>query len=97
MYVLGCESRLYRNGCRSFPVQIYGAYRYAKNNVYYGAQSSPTAFSGIYNIVYADETRYSAVALLSFHSEVHGECFRKLAQIRTQHRQSAMAQTRMGS
>lgn len=52
-----------------FQYKIYGAYRYAKNNVYYGAQSSPTAFSGIYNIVYADETKYSAVALLSFHSQ----------------------------
>ena len=28
-----------------FQYKIYGAYRYAKNNVYYGAQSSPTAFS----------------------------------------------------
>ena len=58
-----------------FQYKIYGAYRYMKNRVYYGAQPSVVDFTGMYRttgmyrISYADETRYSAVALLSFQTK----------------------------
>lgn len=51
-----------------FSYQLYGAYRYTKNQFYYETQPIGVGYPGLYMLSYADETRYSAGASLSFHS-----------------------------
>lgn len=49
-----------------FHYQIYGAYRYTKNQFYYATQPYSPGFHSLYTIHYADETRYSAGASFFF-------------------------------
>ena len=52
-----------------FHYKIYGAYRYTKNQFYYGTQIQHQGFPGLYMLSYSDETRYSAGGSLSFQTK----------------------------
>ncbi len=52
-----------------FHYNIYGAYRYTKNQFFYGTQTITGGYAGLYDLHYANETRYSAGASLTFRSD----------------------------
>lgn len=55
-----------------FHYRIYGAYRYTKNQFFFGTQILQQGYPGLYMFHYSDETRYTAGSSLSFHSRRFG-------------------------
>jgi hypothetical protein len=55
-----------------FHYRIYGAYRYTKNQFFFGTQVYQQGHPGLYILQYSDETRYTAGGSLTFHSRPFG-------------------------
>lgn len=52
-----------------FHYNLYGSYRYTKNQFFYGTQNNTQGYPGLYDLHYANETRYTAGGSLSFRSD----------------------------
>ncbi|MFA5288907.1 MAG: hypothetical protein WC361_06160 [Bacteroidales bacterium] len=52
-----------------FHYKLFGAYRYTKNQFFYGTQVFQQGYPGLYTLSYSDETRYTAGGSLAFRSE----------------------------